>query len=231
MAYLPKHYVKTGLTANPGDYIDRATGEPYSGPYYAIATGQFFAGVGPQDPNAKEILPTGNLESAPGTQYQQVGVAFNLDVANIKPGQSSFNIENQPTVNYQVYQPQMVVDYTAIKKYQNKDYQPRLLPFGVTPIPDSNDYKVGEYQRYFSKKTNQNTYIEIDKQQYDSLLGKDPKFFWEQYLVFSLPWSIAGIESQVYQTNKNIAQKRIVNLRLLGFDKFLKEDYLKFYKK
>ena len=231
MAYLPKHYVKTGLTADPGEYIDRATGQPYTGPYYAIATGQFFAGVGPQDPNAKEIIAFGNLESAPGTQFQQVGVAFNLDVANIKPGQSSYNIQNQPSVNYQVYQPQMVVDYTTIKKYQDKDFQARLLPYGVTPIPDSNDYKVGEYQRYFCKKTNQNTYLEIEKQQFDSISSRDPKFFWEQYLVFSLPWSITGQESQVYQTNKNIVQKRIVNLKLYGFDKFLKEDYTKFYKK
>jgi hypothetical protein len=125
----------------------------------------------------------------------------------------------------------MVVDYTTIKKYQDKDFQARLLPYGVTPIPDSNDYKVGEYQRYFVKKTNQNSYLEVDKQQFDSILSKDPKFFWEQYLVFPLPWSITGIESQVYQTNRNIVQKRILNLKLFGFDKFLKEDYLKFYKK
>lgn len=231
MAYLPKHYVKTGLSANPGEYIDRATGQPYTGPYYAIATGQYFAGVGPQDPNAREIMPFGNLEVAPGTQFQEVGVAFNLDVLNIKPGQSSFNYQNQPSVNYKVYQPQMVVDYTTIKKYQNKDFTARLIPFGITPIPDSNDYKVQEYERYFVKKTNESTYIEIDKQQFDSITFKDPKFFWEQYFGFSLPWSIAGVESQVFQTNKNIVAKRIATLRLFGFDKFLKEDYLKFYKK
>lgn len=231
MAYLPKHYVKTGLTANPGEYIDRATGQPYSGPYYAIATGQFFAGVGPQDPNAKEILAYGNGESGPGTQYQQVGVAFNLDVANIKPGQSSFYIQNQPSVNFQVFQPQMVNDYTTIKKYQSKDFEARLLPYGVAPIPDSNDYKVGEYQRYFCKKTNQNTYLEVDFQQFSSISGKDPKFFWEQYFVFSLPWSITGQEAQVYQTNRNIVLKRVTNLNLFGFQAFLKEDYLKFYKK
>lgn len=231
MAYLPKHYVKTGLTANPGEYIDRATGQPYTGPYYAIATGQFFAGVGPQDPNAKEILAIGTTESAPGTQYQEVGVAFNLDVVNVRPGQSSYDIQNRPEVNYQVYQPQIVNDYTAIKKYQAQDFKPRLLPYGVTPIPDSNDYKVGEYRRYFCKKTNQNTYLEIDNQQFTSIATKDPKFFWEQYFVYSLPWSITGEESQVYKTNRNITQERIFNLKLLGFDKFLKEDYLKFYKK
>lgn len=231
MAYLPKHYVKTGLTANPGAFIDRATGQPYTGPYYAIATGQFFGGVGPQDPNAKEIIPFGEGEVPAGTQYQQVGIAFNLDVVNVRPGESSYDIQNLPSVNYQVYQPQLVNDYTAIKKYQAKDFQPRLLPYGVTPIPDSNDYKVGEYRRYFCKKTNQNTYLEIDNQQFTSIQGKDPKFFWEQYFVFSLPWSIAGEESQVYKTNKNITQERIITLKLYGFDKFLKEDYIKFYKK
>lgn len=231
MAYLPKHYVKTGLTANPGEYIDRATGQPYSGPYYEIATGQFFAGVGPQDPNAREILPFGDGEVAAGTQYQQVGIAFNLDVPNIRPGGSSYNIQNQPTVNYQVFQQQVVNEYTAIKKFTAQDYQARLLPFSITPIPDDNDYKVGEYQRYFCKKANEITYLELDKQQFDSIRLKDPKFFWEQYIPFSLPWSITGTESQVYQTNRNIVAKRIINLELFGFDRYLKEDYLKFYRK
>lgn len=231
MAYLPKHYVKTGLTANPGAFIDRATGQPYTGPYYAVATGQFFGGVGPQDPNAKEIIPFGEGEVPAGTQYQQVGIAFNLDVINVRPGESSYDIQNLPSVNYQVYQPQLVNNYTAIKKYQAKDFQPRLLPYGVTPIPDSNDYKVGEYRRYFCKKTNQSTYLELDSQQYTTISTKDPKFFWEQYFVYTLPWALTGEESQVYRTNKNIVLERITNLKLFGFDKFLKGDYLKFYKK
>lgn len=231
MAYLPKHYIKTGLTANPGQFIDRATGQPYSGPYYAIATGQFFAGVGPQDPNAKEIIPFGNTEVIPSTQYQQVGVAFNLDVINIKPGGSSYGIQNQPDVNYRVYQPELVDNYTAIKKFQAKDYQLRILPYGVTPIPDSNDYKVGEYRRFFCKKTNESTYLEIDQQQYESISAKDPKFFWEQYLVYTLPWAITGEEATVYQTNKNITLNKITSLKLTGFQAYLKEDYLKFYKK
>lgn len=231
MAYLPKHYVKTGLTANPGEYIDRATGEPYTGPYYTVATGQYFGGVGPQDPNAKEILPFGDSEIAPGTQYQQVGVAFNLDVLNIRPGESSNNVQNQPSVNFQVFQPQLVNDYTTIKKFTAKDYKARLLPFEIAPIPDSNDYQVGEYRRYFCKKTNQNTYLEIDSKQYDSIFSKDPSFFWEQYFVFNLPWSITGEESKVYQTNRNIVLNRVNNLKLVGFQAYLKENYLKFYKK
>jgi hypothetical protein len=231
MAYLPKHYVKTGLTANPGEYIDRATGQPYTGPYYAIATGQYFGGVGPQDPNAKEIIPFGDGEVAPGTQYREVGIAFNLDVVNIRPGESSFNVQNQPSVNYQVYQPQLVNDYTAIKKYQARDFQPRVLPYGVTPIPDSSDYKVGEYRRYFCKKTNQNSYLEIDQQQYTAISSKDPKFFWEQYFAYSLPWALTGEQPKVYRTNRNIVQERIINLKLFGFDRFLQEDYTKFYRK
>ena len=231
MAYLPKHYIKTGLTANAGEFIDRASGQPYSGPYYAIATGQFFAGIGPQDPNAKEILPFSRPEIIPSTQYREVGVAFNLDVINIKPGGSSFGIQNLPGVDYRVYQPQIVNEYTKLKKYQAKDFQLRILPYAVTPIPDSNDYKVGEYRRYFCKKTNQSIYLEIDEKQYESISSKDPKFFWEQYFVFTLPWTISGEEAKVYQINKNITLTRIANYKLPGFQAFLREDYLKFYKK
>jgi hypothetical protein len=227
MAYLPKHYVKTGLFTEPGNFLNRQTSEPYSGPYYEIATGQYFSGVGPQDPNTQEIIPFGNDEE-PGSGYQQVGVAFNLDVTTLRPGQSSNEIQNRDS--FQIFQPQLVDDYLTIKKYPESYYNTRILPYGVTPIPDENDYSVGEYRRYFCKKTNEVSYLELDENQYTAITQKDPRFFWEQYFGFSVPWSITGDQQQVYRTNLNIVRRRMQNLQLPNFDKYLQEDYLKFYK-
>jgi hypothetical protein len=231
MPYLPKHYVKTGLVANEGQFITKVDGTPYSGPYYEIGTGQVFSGLGPQDRSSQELTRFGNLENPPGLTFQEVSVAFNLDVLNLRPGQSSNFIQNNSDVNFQIYQAQMVDDYTKLKKFTEKDYNSRKLPSGITPIPTQEDYTVGEYLRYFTKKVNENMYLEIDQTQFTAITKKDPKFFYEQYFAFTLPWTITGEESKVYQTNKNIVQRRIRNLQLFGFDRVLQEDYLKFYKK
>lgn len=227
MAYLPKHYIKTGLFANPGNFLDRESNQPYSGPYYEIATGQYFTGTGPQDPSTREIIPFGNAEE-PGTGYQQVGVAFNLDVKTLRPGESSNSIQNQ--LDFQVSQPQLIDNYLQAKKYPESYYNTRILPYGVTPTPDENDYSIGEYVRYFCKKTNELLYLELDQIQYTALSQKDPKYFWEQYFTFSLPWSLTGDPQQVFKTNQAIVQRRIQNLKLTNFSKYLREDYLKFYK-
>ena len=231
MPYLPKHYVKTGLVANEGQFISKVNGTPYSGPYYEIGTGQVFSGLGPQDRSSQELTRFGNSENPPGTAFQEVSVAFNLDVLNLRPGESSNFIQNSPGVNFQIYQAQMVDDYTRLKKFTEKDYSNRMLPSGITPIPTEEDYTVGEYIRYFTKKVNENTYLELDETQHTAISKKDSKIFYEQYFTFTLPWTITGEESKVFQTNKNITQRRIMNLRLVGFDRFLEGNYLKFYKK
>ena len=126
MPYLPKHYVKTGLVASEGQFISRVNGTPYSGPYYEIGTGQVFSGLGPQDRSSQELTRFGNSENPPGTAFQEVSVAFNLDVLNLRPGESSNFLQNSPGVNFQIYQAQMVDDYTKLKKFTEKDYSNRM---------------------------------------------------------------------------------------------------------
>lgn len=227
MAYLPKHYIKTGLFANPGNFLDRESNQPYSGPYYGIATGQYFTGLGPQDPDTREIIPFGDSEE-PGTGYQQVGVAFNLDVKTLRPGESSNNIQN--SLDYQVYQPELVSNYLQIQQYPESYYDTRILPYGVTPTPDQEDYSIGEYRRYFCKKTNETLYLELDQIQYTAISQQDPKYFWEQYTAFSIPWTLTGEKPAVYQTNQAIVRRRIQSLQLFNFDRYLQGDYLKYYR-
>jgi len=231
MAYLPKHYIKTGLYANPGSFLQLQTGIPYSGPYYEIATGQFFSGESPQDRSTIELTPLYATNDQPILAPDLVTVAVTLDVLTLREGESSNNIQNSSLVNFQVYQPAMVDAYTKLKKFTSEDYAGKIFPYGIETKPTGQEYTVGEFRRSFAKKVNENTYLEIDQTQYDSIVNKNPKYFYEQYSAFSIPWSITGEESQVYQTNKNIVQRRVINLKLVGFDRFLQEDYLKFYKK
>lgn len=231
MAYLPQHYVKTGLKAVPGEFLIKSTGQPYDGPYYVIATGQVFSGEGPLDRNRQELTPYGNLENPPGTEYQQVSVAFNLDVPTTDQRTSLLELQQQnPNFNYQVFQPQMVDVYTNLKKLTVEDYKSKLLPIEIVPHPDSGDYAAGEFTRYFCKKTNELSYLELDQAQYESLRTQDTKYYYQQYLTFSLPWMLTGDREKVYQVNQAAVLRKIRIQQLFSLDKYLQEDYLKYYK-
>ena len=97
------------------------------------------------------------------------------------------------------------------------------------PSPTDSEYQIGEFQRYFCKKTNNNIYIEIDKSTFDNLENKNPIIPYYLYIPFEIPWKISGDKSQVYKTNKNIVDLVSKQNKLPGFSLYIK-DYLRFYK-
>jgi hypothetical protein len=104
------------------------------------------------------------------------------------------------------------------------------IPQLFIPSPTEQDYKLGEFQRYFCKKRNEFSYLEISKSDYDKLIKKDPIIDFKSWFPFSIPWSLTGDVNKVGQTNKNIVLLQIDKDKLYGFNKYLKEDYLKYYK-
>jgi hypothetical protein len=104
------------------------------------------------------------------------------------------------------------------------------IPYYSPIIPTENDYQTGECRRYFCKKVNEIIYIEINKNTYDKLKAKDKEIAWDQYLYFNIPWQLTGDKEKVYKVNKNIVELTIKNQKLPMFNKYLKEDYIKYYK-
>ena len=96
---------------------------------------------------------------------------------------------------------------------------PNLKPTPFYPNPSTQDYKLGEFTRYFSKKTNENRYVETSGLVKNSL-----------YIGFSIPWLISGSKEEVARVNKNMVILKEERLRITGFGDFLKHNYLKFYK-
>lgn len=94
-------------------------------------------------------------------------------------------------------------------------------PIPFTPNPTKEDYKKGNITRSFVKKTNENIYYEVE----------NPSFFTNPiYFIFRIPWLITGDKEWVYSQNKLTVSTKISNLNLTAFNKFLKNDYLKFWK-
>ena len=113
------------------------------------------------------------------------------------------------------------IDNYTFSKLNNITPNNKLIPSPTPfyPVPTEQDYQLGEFTRYFSKKSNENIYYETNN------IYSTP-----YYIGFSLPWSISGDKDKVYQTNKNLVGLREQQLSISGFGEYLKFNYLKFYK-
>ena len=125
-------------------------------------------------------------------------------------------------------------------------YQPIITPFpinNITPtiierfiprpnltIPTQKDYNLGEYQRYFAKKNNENIYLEINKETCDKLKNKDPKITFNLYTAINLSWDLSGEKDQTYLINKNTITLIEERRKWYGFTQWFKDDFLKYYK-
>lgn len=120
----------------------------------------------------------------------------------------------------------MNVDYLSLKKLDTPGLPPTYSP----NIPTINDYKNGEYTRYFCKKSNEFIYLEISKDTYDKLLSKDSSILYNYYFPFSINWVLTGDKNDVYKVNRNITILAMKQINLPKFDLYLQSDYLKYYK-
>lgn len=96
--------------------------------------------------------------------------------------------------------------------------------------PTENDYNLGEFQRYFCKKRNEFIYLEISKSDYDKLVDKNSTIDYKNWNAFTIPWELTGEKGKVYNTNRNIVLLEEKNKKFYGFGKYLREDYLRYYK-
>ena len=118
--------------------------------------------------------------------------------------------------------------YNSLKKVNIS--KSLFLPSYKKPIPTSQDYLLGNFNRFFAKKTNENLYIEISKITYDKLKQKDNSYDYKSYLIFQFPWTLTGDSTQVIKINKNIILLTEQNYNITKLGAYLKFNYLEFYK-
>jgi len=94
------------------------------------------------------------------------------------------------------------------------------IPFPYYASPTTQDYQIGEFQRYFAKKVNENLYFETRFRFTTNSL----------YIGIQVPWLLTGDKDKVYQTNENMVMLREQQLQISGLGAYLNFNYLKFYK-
>jgi hypothetical protein len=205
MVYIPKNRIQSNLYTAGGEYLLEKDNSEYIGYYYKLYDGKVYTGKNPDDKPNFSLIPF-----TPILTREIFGELFPQNYIYISKGDID------------------VVNYLNIKNISPDSTlnSPQLY----LTIPTEQDYKLGEFQRYFCKKNNEFTYIEISKSDYDKLVKKDPTIDFTSWFPFNIPWSLTGDKDKVGQTNKNIVLLQINKDKLYGFDKYLKGDYLKYYK-
>jgi hypothetical protein len=205
MVYIPKNRIQSNLYTAGGEYLLEKDNSEYIGYYYKLYDGKVYTGKNPDDKPNFSLIPF-----TPILTREIFGELFPQNYIYISKGDID------------------VVNYLNIKNISPDSTlnSPQLY----LTTPTEQDYKLGEFQRYFCKKNNEFSYLEISKSDYDKLVKKDPTIDFTSWFPFNIPWSLTGDKDKVGQTNKNIVLLQINKDKLYGFDKYLKGDYLKYYK-
>ena len=131
--YYPKSQIVTNLYTNGQEYVIKSTSENYIGNYWKTSDGKFFTGKTPEDKNIQELIVA---TSAISLQYSNLtSEAFELKTTSVYLNNSDiitgeYNRLNDTLLNV------------------------NLLPTSYNPQPTQDDYALGEFTRYFCKKTN-----------------------------------------------------------------------------
>jgi hypothetical protein len=205
--YYPKNKIKTNLYTNGNELVYRNSLVSYSGFYYKTYDGKYFSGKSNDDITSEELISIISTNNADKEYQIAIESQTNPDVSSI----------NTTLIN---------LGYTELGLPQFSQ-----LPKFTYSQPTQEDYKKGRFERYFVKKSNEPTFIEIDKLQFERFLSKDTQYAWQFYIPFNMTWLIAG--DKVKETNFRIASQIQSNNKVYGFVKYLEltGGFDKFYPK
>lgn len=126
--------------------------------------------------------------------------------------------------------PNTTPSFQLVPKTNNNSGIINKIPQYLAVQPTQQDYSIGEFTRYFCKKTNEIIYIEISKDSYNQLVTKNPNIYWQLYMPFTLSWQLKGkSEESVYNINQEITKITSFRLKLTNFTNYLNNDFLKYY--
>jgi hypothetical protein len=207
--YFPLSQITPNLYTNGEEFINSLTNEIYIGYYFKVSTGKYYTGRNQNDKPNTELL----INSA--------GNTLTNDPSFIEEQQS--NVIYTTSVDYNL----IAVDYDTLTK--NQFNSPKITPTFYPSQPTQQDYQIGEFRRFFCKKTNEYFYIEINQDTFTKLTVKDPQILWELYQPFFIDWQLTGDKQQISQVNRNSTDLVIFRNKFFGLNEYLKFDYTKYY--
>lgn len=198
--YYPKSQVKSNLYTKGKEYQYSNSQKEYRGYYYITSQGRIYTGKHPGDFPNDILTPIVNIKTEP----------FSNPLSSSSTKTTS---------------------WTYIGQGYNKSFpNPPSLPTSIYPQPNQNDYKLGEFERYFLSKNNEIKFIETDKLTYNKYLSQSPDISYQLYTPFKLSWELTGDKEKAYEVNLKTVQRIERNLQLRGFTQYFKGRFTQFYK-
>jgi len=227
MAYYPQSQIKTNLYTSGTEsevlYTTSDYSQVYVGYYYEVSNGNRYTGKTPQDgENSLLFLGSSRITEESIDPVPTIDPLYFFEPDTV-PTDEYGNI-----LDFNINLKSMVKEYTDINNILVT--QVKFLPNPNPTIPTEKDYNLGEFQRYFTKKNNENIYLEINKETHDKLKSKDPKITFNLYTAINSSWDLSGDRDQTYLTNKNTITLIEEGNKWYGFTQWFKDDFLKFYK-
>ena len=199
--YYPKSQVKANLYTNGGEYVASDTNTPYKGYYYETSTGEYFSGQTPNETPSFRLIKVDLTEL-------------------ITPSSFEFNQNNFYSIERGY----------AVSTNLSFDQTPPSPPKQSYPIVTENDYKLGEFQRYFVKKGNETQFLEISLEDYRKYVDQDKDVMFELYVPIQINWILTGEKEQVYKVNQSIVARTEREQNLPGFTQYFRDRFTQFYK-
>lgn len=206
--YFPKSQITTNLYTNGKEYAYIGTDKEYIGYYFQTSEGRLYTGKNPNDPPVEEII------------------IFNPNISSQELDDTEGELGGFST-NTKLY---LIPDAYAIASNIGLNAIPLSPPTKTIILPTEDNYKLGEYQRYFASKNNEIRYIEITQEEYTKFTNQDPYVDYFLYTAFKFPWLISGNRSEVVNVNKKTIERVTSNLTLSGFKSYFKNRYDQYFK-
>jgi hypothetical protein len=198
--YFPKSQTKTNLYTNGGEFKTQQSNTPYTGYYYETSKGEYYSGKTPNE------SPT----------FKLIKIQTNtLSTPNLtSPIDRYYILENG-------YLKSTTLPFSNI---------PPPTPKQTYPVLTDDDYRLGEFQRYYLKKSNEPQFLEVSKEEYQKFVIRDNSVLHQLYIPFKINWILTGDKEQVYKTNQGIVGKAERDSNLTGFTSYFKNNFTQFYK-
>ena len=199
--YYPKSQVKTNLNTKGGEYVISDSNTPYKGYYYQTSNGEYFSGRTPNEsPSFRLTKINLNDNPTPLSSIIEDNNFYSISGGYSRSTRLTFN-QTPPSPPKQSY-----------------------------PVLTENDYKLGEFQRYFLKKGNETQFLEISLEDYRKYVNQDRDVMFELYVPIQINWILTGDKEQVYKVNQSIVARAEREQNLPGFTQYFRDRFTQFYK-
>jgi len=213
--YIPPSQYQANLTTGGGLYT--LNGEDYKGDFFLVTIGNketAYTGKNPQDGNPKLLV---NIE---GNEI------FDNEITPEKTFQQQ--LTSTPSI-------EIVGGYNDLLKERN-GVPYRHAPMSYSPTLTEQEKKLKIFSRYFLKKNNSFSYLEVSKKEYIGISSKNKDFAWDLYDYVQIIWIINGDIYNIYNNNR----KKVLNIENIyspnnptgkgwkNFSQFFNDNYLKY---